>query len=92
MKRKLDDIQAVFKGDERQMIINTYYRQTRYSPLSDLRSSMGLLLQIPFFLAAYWFLSHTSSLAGKSFYFLWNLGEADHLLVIHGFPLMSYRC
>ncbi|MDR0375577.1 MAG: YidC/Oxa1 family membrane protein insertase [Treponema sp.] len=83
MKRKLDDIRAVFKGDERQMIINTYYRQMHYSPLSALRSSVGLLLQIPFFLAAYWFLSHTPSLAGKSFYFLRNLGEADHLLVIH---------
>ncbi|MDR1220589.1 MAG: membrane protein insertase YidC [Treponema sp.] len=87
MKRKLDDIRAVFKGDERQMIINTYYRQTRYSPLSALRSSVGLLLQIPFFLAAYWFLSHTPSLAGKSFYFLRNLGEADHLLVIRGFSI-----
>ncbi|MDR0707456.1 MAG: membrane protein insertase YidC [Treponema sp.] len=87
MKRKLGDIRSVFKGDERQMIINTYYRQMRYSPLSALRSSVGLLLQIPFFLAAYWFLSHTPSLAGKSFYFLRNLGEADHLLVIHGFSI-----
>jgi YidC/Oxa1 family membrane protein insertase len=87
MKRKLDDIRAVFKGDERQMIINTYYRQARYSPLFALRSSVGLLLQIPFFLAAYWFLSHTPSLAGKSFYFLRNLGEADHLLVINGFSI-----
>ncbi|MDR2447170.1 MAG: membrane protein insertase YidC [Treponema sp.] len=87
MKRKLNDIRAVFKGDERQMIINTYYRQMRYSPLSALRSSVGLLLQIPFFLAAYWFLSHTPSLAGKSFYFLRNLGEADHLFVINGFAI-----
>ncbi|MDR2784212.1 MAG: membrane protein insertase YidC [Treponema sp.] len=87
MKRKLDDIRAVFKGDERQMIINTYYRQMRYSPFSALRSSAGLLLQIPFFLAAYWFLSHTPGLAEKSFYFLRNLGEADHLIVINGFSI-----
>ncbi|MDR2793871.1 MAG: membrane protein insertase YidC [Treponema sp.] len=84
MKRKLDDIRAVFKGDERQMIIAAYYRQMHYSPLSALRSSVGLLLQIPFFFAAYWFLSHSPSLAGQSFYFLRNLGEADRLLTING--------
>jgi YidC/Oxa1 family membrane protein insertase len=87
MKKKPDDIKAVFKGDERQMIINTYYRQQGYSPLSALKSSVGLVLQVPFFLAAYWFLSHTPSIAGESFYFLRNLGEADGLLKIGAFSV-----
>ncbi|MDR2193132.1 MAG: membrane protein insertase YidC [Treponema sp.] len=87
MKPKLDEIRAVFKGDERQMIINTYYRHMRYSPLYALRSSVGLVLQIPFFFAAYQFLSHSPTLAGSSFYFLQNLGEADHLLTIRGFSI-----
>jgi YidC/Oxa1 family membrane protein insertase len=80
MKKKLGDIRAVFKGDERQMIINTYYRQMGYSPLSALKSSVGLLLQIPFFIAAYQFLSHTPTLAGESFWVLKNLGAGDGLL------------
>jgi YidC/Oxa1 family membrane protein insertase len=80
MKHKLADIRAVFKGDERQMIITTYYRQMGYSPLSALKSSVGLLLQIPFFIAAYQFLSHTPAIAGQSFLLLHNLGESDHLL------------
>jgi YidC/Oxa1 family membrane protein insertase len=80
MKQKLADIRAVFKGDERQMIINTYYRQMGYAPLSALKSSIGLLLQIPFFLAAYQLLSHTPSLIGESFGVLRNLGESDGLL------------
>jgi YidC/Oxa1 family membrane protein insertase len=80
MKKKLEDIKAVFRGDERQMIINTYYRQMGYSPLSALKSSVGLLLQIPFFIAAYQFLSHTPSLSGESFWVLSNLGNSDRLL------------
>jgi YidC/Oxa1 family membrane protein insertase len=82
MKKKLRDIRAVFKGDERQMIINTYYRQMGYSPLSALKSSVGLLLQIPFFIAAYQFLSHTPTLVGESFWVLKNLGAADGLFHI----------
>jgi YidC/Oxa1 family membrane protein insertase len=87
MKKKLAELRAVFKGDERQMIINTYYRQMGYSPLSALKSSVGLLLQIPFFLAAYQFLSHTPSLIGESFWFLRDLGAPDGLLQLGGISL-----
>jgi YidC/Oxa1 family membrane protein insertase len=80
MAKKLADIRAVFKGDERQMIINAYYRQMGYSPLRGLQSSAGLLLQIPFFIAAYQFLSHTSALLGESFWILKDLGSQDALL------------
>jgi YidC/Oxa1 family membrane protein insertase len=82
MKQKIADIRAVFKGDERQMILNAYYRQMGYSPLSGLKSSAGLLLQIPFFIAAYQFLSHTPLLAGESFWIFNNLGAGDGLLRI----------
>jgi YidC/Oxa1 family membrane protein insertase len=84
MKNKLKNIKAAFKGDERQMIINAYYRQQGYSPLSALKSSAGLLLQAPFFLAAYWFLSHTPSVAGESFLFLKSLDKPDGLLALGG--------
>jgi YidC/Oxa1 family membrane protein insertase len=80
MKKKLIDIRAVFRGDERQMIINTYYRQMGYSPVFVVKASVGLLLQIPFFIAAYQFLSHTSLLADISFFFLRNLSSPDGLL------------
>jgi YidC/Oxa1 family membrane protein insertase len=86
MKKKLTDIKAVFKGDERQMIINTYYRQMGYSPVFVVKASVGLLLQIPFFIAAYQFLSHTSLLSEESFFFLKNLSESDALF--HGINIM----
>jgi YidC/Oxa1 family membrane protein insertase len=80
MKKKLDSIRSAFKGDERQMVINAYYRQTGYSPVLLLKASVGLLLQIPFFIAAYQFLSRTSMLSGVPFLFLKDLNAPDGLL------------
>jgi YidC/Oxa1 family membrane protein insertase len=82
MKKKLADIRQVFMGDERQMIINTYYRQMGYSPVFVVKASVGLLLQIPFFIAAYQFLSRASMLSGASFLFLSNLSQSDALLAL----------
>ena len=50
-------IKAVFKGQERFAMISTMQRQAGYTPLLTLRSSIGFFLQIPFFFAAYHFLS-----------------------------------
>ena len=70
MKSKLDDIKAAFHGDERHMITNTYYRQQHYHPLMQLRSVIGVAIQVPFFIAAYHYLSHLTVLNGVSFLFL----------------------
>ncbi|MCL2186025.1 MAG: membrane protein insertase YidC [Treponema sp.] len=86
MKAKLKKIRAHFKGDERQMIMNAYYRQTGYSYVSIFKSSAGLLLQIPFFIAAYQFLSRTSMLTGVSFFFISDLNVQDALIKLP-FPI-----
>ncbi|MBR6912838.1 MAG: hypothetical protein IKN34_03385, partial [Treponema sp.] len=57
MKIGLDRIKKAFSGDERYMMTTTFYKQNHYSPIMALRSSFGLLIQIPFFLAAYSYLS-----------------------------------
>ncbi|HOX92245.1 MAG TPA: YidC/Oxa1 family membrane protein insertase, partial [Spirochaetales bacterium] len=86
LKPKVDSIKAVFKGDERMMILSTYYRQNKYHPVYALRSSAGLLLQIPFFIAAYSFLSHLPQLAGRGFFVIGDLSKPDGLL--HGLNLL----
>ena len=58
-------IKKTFSGDERMMILQTYYRQNHYSPLSALNGSVSLLLEIPFFMAAYQFLSGLEILDGE---------------------------
>ena len=82
MKKKLDSIKSVFKGDEKQMIINAYYRQMGYSPFFILKASVGILLQIPFFIAAYQFLTRTKLLTGISFLFIKDLNAPDALLAL----------
>jgi YidC/Oxa1 family membrane protein insertase len=80
MKPKIDRIKSVFKGDEQYMILSAYYRQNRYHPVYALRSSASLLIQIPFFIAAYSYLSHHAILRGAHFLFFTDLGKPDALL------------
>ena len=82
MKRWTDHIRRVFKGDERVMMLSVYYRKQEYHPLYALRSSISLLLQIPFFIAAYHCLTHLSILNGASFLCIRDLGAADALIQI----------
>jgi membrane protein insertase Oxa1/YidC/SpoIIIJ len=73
-------IKAAFSGDEQYMILSTYYRQKHYHPVYALRNSFGILIQIPFFIAAYSYLSHLESLKGASFLFIKDLSRPDALL------------
>lgn len=82
LKPKVDDIKAVFKGDERLMILSTYYRQNGYHPVYALRSSFGLLLQIPFFIAAYAFIKNLPELRGQAFFVIRDLSLPDALLAL----------
>lgn len=74
-------IRKTFRGDERFMMLSTYYRQQNYQPVNAIKGSLSLLLQIPFFIAAYHYLTSVN-MQGASFLFLKNLNEADHLLKI----------
>jgi YidC/Oxa1 family membrane protein insertase len=81
---KTAKIKAVFSGDERYMVLSAYYRQNHYHPIYAMRSSFGLLVQIPFFIAAYSYLSQLQALKGESFLFISDLGKPDALLPIVG--------
>jgi YidC/Oxa1 family membrane protein insertase len=80
LKPKIDKIKAVFKGDEQYMILSTYYRQNHYHPIYAMRSTFGLLIQIPFFIAAYSFLVHLDDLKNESFFFISDLGVPDGII------------
>ena len=84
MKHWVDHIKRTFKGDEQYMLLTTYYRQMNYHPLYALKSSVSLLLQIPFFIAAYHYLSNLQVLQGVSFGPIADLGAPDAMLKIGG--------
>ena len=80
MKPDVDFIKKTFSGDEQFMMLQTYYRQHNYKPIYALRSAISLFLQIPFFIAAYSFLSNLGELENEVFGPIANLSEPDHLL------------
>ena len=80
-------IKKTFKGDERMMILQTYYRQNNYKPTDVFKGSVSLFLEIPFFVAAYRFLSHLELLKGVSFGPFYDLGSADGLIQLYGMQI-----
>jgi YidC/Oxa1 family membrane protein insertase len=83
LKPKVDKIKKVFSGDKQYMILSTYYRQNHYHPVYSIRNTVGLLVQIPFFIAAYSYLSHLEILQEVSFLFIKNLSVPDGLVTLN---------
>ena len=83
----VEHINKVFKGDERYMMLQTYYRVHAYKPIYALRSSLPLLLEIPFFVAAYHFLSNLADFHNTPFGPLANLAAPDGLLKLGSISL-----
>jgi membrane protein insertase Oxa1/YidC/SpoIIIJ len=82
LKPVVNKIKSVFSGDEQFMILSTFYRQNHYHPLYSLRSSIGLIVQIPFFIAAYSFLSHIEVLREVGFLSIKDISLPDSMFHI----------
>ncbi len=84
LKPWADHIRKNFSGDERFMMLQTYYRQNGYKQTDALKGSVSLLLEVPFFIAAYRFLSGLAVLQGVRFGPIADLGQPDALLALGG--------
>ena len=84
LRKGVAHIKKTFSGDERMMMLQTYYRQNHYKPTYVLRGAVSLFLEIPFFIAAYQFLSGLQLLHGVSFGPVSDLGKPDGLLSVAG--------
>ena len=80
-------IKKTFHGREKMMVLDTYYRQNNYKPVNALKGSVSLLLEIPFFIAAYQLLSKLQCLQGVSFGPVYDLGLPDGLIKIGGITI-----
>jgi YidC/Oxa1 family membrane protein insertase len=87
MASRIRHIKKTFKGDERFFMLQEYYRINHYKPVYALKSSVSLLLQIPFFIAAYNLLSGMQCLHGMQFGFISDLGKEDAMFYIGSFPV-----
>ncbi|WP_048594252.1 YidC/Oxa1 family membrane protein insertase [Brachyspira suanatina] len=82
MKPMIDNIKAVYKGDQRYLLIRACQRINGYKTIYAFRGTLGLLIQIPFFIAAYNFIHSISGLNGQSFLFIKDLSKPDNLIHI----------
>ena len=87
MRPGVAHIKKTFKGNERFMMLQTFYRQHHYKQTDVFKGSVSLLLQVPFFTAAYRFLSGLELLRGMSFGPIADMGAPDGLLRIGGLTL-----
>lgn len=82
LKPMVDKIKKAFKGNERFMMLNEYYRQNSYHPLYALRSSLSILIEIPIFIAAYHYLSNILPYDKDFFWILKDSSVSDGMLKI----------
>ncbi len=87
MEKWVKHIKATFKGDKRFMMLSAYYEEQGYKPMYALKNSLSILIQIPFFMAAYYFMSSEGLYDGVSFLFIEDLSKPDAILKIGGFTL-----
>ena len=80
MKRRLSYIKKYFTGQKRYCMIKATHRLEGYTAASSFRTSFGLLIQIPFFFAAYHLLSHYEPYRGVSWLFIRDFALPDGLL------------
>ena len=83
----VEHIKKTFKGDERFMMLQTLYKENNYKPIYAVRSSIALVLEVPFFIAAYNFLSKLPDLQGAKFLCFSDLSQPDRLITVGGLTL-----
>ena len=73
-----------FKGDEKMLMTSTYYKEVGYTPIKQLGGMLPLMIQIPFFIAAYHFLSNYNfhTLNGEAFGIIERLDKPDAILSV----------
>ena len=80
LQPQLSAIRETSQGAERHARITRLYRRYGYHPIMAVRSILGVALQIPFLMAAYYMVEGLDILKGQSFWFLADLSQPDGLL------------
>lgn len=77
---QLEIIKKQYHGKEQYEKTKRLYHRYSYHPIYALRSAAGIILQIPFFIAARSMLYNLQEIKGVSWGIIENLGAPDHLL------------
>ncbi|NOR74863.1 MAG: sulfatase-like hydrolase/transferase, partial [Draconibacterium sp.] len=89
MQPLIGEIKQVYTGQERYYYLQTLNRQFGYSQFKALIPILSLLVQIPFFIAAYQYLVTLDVLKGVSFGPLSDLSQPDRLFgIVNVLPVL----
>ncbi|QIA09716.1 membrane protein insertase YidC [Draconibacterium halophilum] len=89
MQPLVDEIKQVYTGQQRYYYLKTLNRQFGYSQFKALVPILSLLVQIPFFIAAYQYLDNLEAIQRVSFGPLADLSEPDHLFgIVNVLPII----
>uniref|UniRef100_UPI0032171754 YidC/Oxa1 family membrane protein insertase n=1 Tax=uncultured Draconibacterium sp. TaxID=1573823 RepID=UPI0032171754 len=89
MQPLVDEIKQVYTGQERYYYLKTLNRQFGYSQFKALIPILSLLVQIPFFIAAYQYLDNLEAIQGISYGPLTDLSKPDHLFgIVNVLPIL----
>lgn len=87
MQAEIDKIDAVYSGRERFYYTREIRRRYRYNPWTAMIPTLGLLVQIPFLLAAYHYLSGLALFDGAAFWYIKDLSKPDTIATVAGMPI-----
>lgn len=82
MQYDLASVTSIKNKNEKYFYTLEIYKRHNYKTYYSLVGTLGLLVQVPFFLAAYWLLDDYPALTGESFYFIKDLSKPDNALRI----------
>lgn len=80
LEPQIKRIKQESKGKEQHQRLRALYQRYGYNPLFTVRKALGVFLQLPFLMAAYWMIKDYAPLNGVSFGFISNLAQEDKLL------------
>jgi len=84
MQPSLDEVKNIKNRQEKYYYRLEIYRKNKFSPFHSLIGLLGLLIQVPFFLATYWMLLEYLPLQGESFGPIKDLFQPDRLIPFGG--------
>lgn len=73
-------IKENFSGAEQHKKIQRLYKRYSYNPVLAVRSAAGIILQLPFLMAAYFMLDSLTDIIGQSWWLIEDLSKPDELL------------
>ena len=87
LEEKIKEFKRVFKGSELHSVTSRLYKINNYHPIYALKSLSGFMIQLPFFIAAFYMLSEYEAIKGVKSYFFNDLGSPDGLLIFGSFQV-----